>query len=189
MKNSAIAAHRLELESGQKKYFSGGLTLIEILIAAALVTILMAGIMTVLNTANLSWHQDMGLVDLQQGVRFAMDGMTREMRQADPLRSVAIGAGGDSFQFYITNYTDPISYSLNNNQLIREHPVGVNKILANNVSELDFCWMQNAASCTLTRGSSDVVQVHLRATKTVRQRTLTFPLSGPLVEEVKLRNE
>lgn len=166
-----------------------GLTLIEILIAAVLVTILMAGILTVLNTANLSWYQDMGLVDLQQGARFAMDGMTREIRQADPARSMAIGAGGDSLQFYIADYTDPIIYTLNGSQLIREHPVGVNKILANNVSVLGFCWAQNATSCILTRGQSDVLQAQLRVSKIVRQRTLTFPLAGPLVEEVKLRNE
>ena len=166
-----------------------GLTLVEILIATALFLLLITGVFAVLNVADMSWHSDMGLVDLQQETRHIMDGMTREIRQADSSRDVTIGAGGNSLQFYIASYTDPISYTLINGQLIRQHPNGVSKVLGNDVSSLGFCWLQSNGACQAARNNSYTLQVSLQATKTVRQRVVVFPSAGPLIEEVKLRNE
>lgn len=178
--------YRLDARRLQKR---SGFTLVEILIATALFVLLIIGVFSVLNVADMSWHTDMGLVDLQQETRHAMDGMTREIRQADPLRSVTIGAGGNSLQFYIASYADPITYTLINGQLIREHPNGVNSVMGNDISSLAFCWLQSNGACQAARNNSYTLQVSLRATKTVRQRTLTFPSAGHLIEEVKLRNE
>jgi type II secretory pathway pseudopilin PulG len=166
------------------KQWRAGFTLIELFIVVGILSLVVGGIFAVMNVADKSWHSDMGLLDLQQQARLAMDGMVREIRQADPSQNIIIGSGGSSLQFYIANITDstasPINYNLSSSQIIREHPLGVNKILANDISALNFSWVSNTTSC---------LQVQVRASKTVKQRVLTFPLLAPLVEEVKLRNE
>lgn len=172
-----------------------GFSLIEILISAAILSLVMLGVLSIMNFANMSWNTDMGLLDLQQASRQAMDGMSREMRRADPLKNVTIAADSASIQFYIPDYTDAITYSLNNNQVIRQHPTGTNKVLANDISILSFCWMHSDGSCTASRDCAGLcsksysVMAQLRAGKTVKQRQLTFPLAGPLSEQVRLRNE
>ena len=181
------------LQGAKRVKRESGFTLVEILIATFLFVLVLMGIFSVLIVADMSWHSDMGLLDLQQQARFAMDGMVREIRQADPAQSVIIGSGGTSLEFYIANITDstasPINYALSNSQILREHPTGATKVLANDVSTLSFCWAHNATSCDTTRSNSNSIQVQVRANKTVRQRVLTFPSLAPLVEEVKLRNE
>lgn len=172
-----------------------GFSLIEILISAAILILVMLGVLSIMNFANMSWNTDMGLLDLQQAVRQAMDGMIREIRRADPLGNVTIAADNSSIQFYIPGYTDSVTYSLSNSQIIRQHPTGTNTVLANDISILSFCWMHNDGSCTADRdcagfcSNSYSVMAGLRASKTVKQRQLIFPLAGPLNEQVRLRNE
>lgn len=172
-----------------------GFSLIEIMISAVILSLVILGVLTIMNFANMTWHSDMGLLDLQQAARQAMDGMSREIRRADRLRNITIAADGASIQFYIPDYTDSITYSLSNNQIIREHPGGTNRVLANAISALSFCWLHTDGSCTTSRdcgglcSKSYLAQVQLRAGKTVKQRQLVFPLAGPLTEQVNLRNE
>lgn len=172
-----------------------GFSLIEIMISAAILSLVILGILGILQFADMTWHSDMGLLDLQQAGRQAMDGISREIRRADPLRNVTMAIDGTSIQFYIPDYADSITYSLSNNQIIREHPGGTNRVLANDISSLGFCWLHTDGSCTTNRDCSELcsksylAQVQLRAGKTVKQRQLVFPLAGPLTEQVRLRNE
>lgn len=172
-----------------------GFSLIEILISAAILSLVILGILGILQFADMTWHSDMGLLDLQQAARQAMDGITREIRRADRLRNVTIAADGTSIQFYIPDYADSITYSLSNNQIIRQHPGGTSRVLANDISSLSFCWLHSDGSCTSERdcggvcSKSYLAQVQLRAGKTVKQRALVFPIAGPLTEQVRLRNE
>ena len=172
-----------------------GFTLIEILISAAILSLVVLGILGVLQFADMAWHSDMGLLDLQQAARQAMDGMSREIRLADRSREVSMAADGTTIQFYIPDYSDAITYSLSNNQIIREHPDGTNKVLANDISSLTFCWVHGDGSCTTERDCSGLcsqsylAQVQLRAAKTVKQRELLFPAAGALTEQARLRNE
>lgn len=172
-----------------------GFSLIEILISTAILSLVILGILGILQFADMSWHSDMGLLDLQQAARQAMDGITREIRRVDPLRNVTMAIDGTNIQFYIPGYTDSITYSLSNNQIIREHPSGTNRVLANDISSLSFCWMHADGSCTTSRDCAGLcptsysAQVQLRAGKTVKQRALVFPIAGSLTEQVRLRNE
>lgn len=165
-----------------------GLTLIEILVSIAILTIVIAGIFAVLNLGDMTWHSDMGLVDLQQAGRQAMDGMVREVRQSRTSDITISEPGPDTgakIQFIIPLdiTTDPITYSEtisyyrnSSNQLIREYPQGETKVLANYIDSLSFSL------------SGYLVQIQLSAEKTVRNRTLSFPLTGVFTEQVKLRN-
>lgn len=171
--------------------FLAGFTLVEILVSVAIMSFIVAGIFAVFYVGETTWHQDMGLVDLQQAARLAMDGMTREIRQSkseSPSRVMSISADKSGITFYIPGYSDPIIYSLGNNQVVREHPINITKILANNAGSLSFCLWDGVDCCDPASENCSnlkVVQIQLGVTKTVRGRLLSFSLT----EKVRLRNE
>lgn len=173
-----------------------GFTLIEVLVSVAILSFIVAGIYAVLNMANKTYNEDMGLVDLQQGARQAMDGMTREIRQSGRSSpySMNIDTNG-SLTFSIPSISS-IIYRLDNNfpQIIRQLG-STNKVLANDINTLNFCWWDGIDCCDpVSENCSNlqVLQIQIRATKTVRGRELCFP--GPcdpvqfLTEQVRLRN-
>lgn len=159
-----------------------GFTLVEILISAAILTVLIAGVFMVLNIGQRSWNADMGWLDLQQQARQAMAGMVREIRQSKS-SDIAITGAPPRIQFRIPTdittqpiiYSADISYYLSNNQLIREHPAGTTKILANDINALNFSLSDDELSLSIA----------LEARKSSLNRVLTFPLS----EKVRLRND
>lgn len=160
-----------------------GFTLIEILVVIIIFAFIIGGIFAILNIANISWYSSMGIVELQQSVRQAMDGMTREVRQLKRETGRGITVGSGSIEFYIPSYNNLISYRLENNQIIREHPLGTTKILANDITSLTFCcW---TASCTPDCSTSGILQIAVQADKTVWGKVLSFSLT----EKVRLRNE
>lgn len=163
-----------------------GFTLVEILVTFAILSFIMGGIFAVFNVADMSWNQDTGTLWLQQQARQAMDGMIREIRQAkkEAGRPVTITAGNETLAFYIPGISNPVSYYLENNQIVREHPAGTKKILANDIGNLSFCCWHNGV-CDAVCSNFNIIEIKLTATKTVRQR----PLSFNLTEEVRLRNE
>lgn len=175
-----------------------GFTLIEILLSIIILSILIAGIFAVLRIGDMSWQSDMGLLDLQQGVRQAIDGMTRETRQGRPTDITITPHGvtpGDTIQFLIPDSVNTIQYSLQNEQIVRQH-AGTNTVLANNINSLSFCLWDGVDCCDTTLencSSAHILEIQLRAEKTVLERTLCFPYpcNPPrfLTEQVRLRNE
>lgn len=152
--------------------FLSGLTLVEVLVATVVLSLLAMGVLAVLNISDMTWNTDMGLVELQQQTRQTMAGMVREIRQADSVPS----ASGTTITFS-TPWTAAgnIIYSLSNGQIIRTYN-SVASVLGNNINSLSFSH------------SSGVVEIQLQAQKTVRGRTITFPMIGNLIEKVRLRN-
>lgn len=173
-----------------------GFTLIEILVCIAILSLVIAGIYGILNVGNMTYNEDMGLVDLQQPTRQTMDGMIREIRQSGrPLYNIAIDNDGKGITFS-TPDTPSIRYYLDTNsrQIIRQQPAGTGqtRILANNINGLSFCWWDGIDCCDVVLedcSSLHILQIQLNAVKTVGQRTLIFPQIGPLTEKVRLRNE
>jgi len=148
-------------------------TIIEILITFFILSLIAGSIFAVTNIAILSWDSNRGGLELVQEVRQAMDGMTREARQSN-ISLIITNYAYTMLNFSIPDIALPISYYIQNNQLIREHPTGTKQVLANNINDLNFYNI-----------SSTVLQIQINATKTIRNT----PQSFSLVEEVKLRNE
>jgi type II secretory pathway pseudopilin PulG len=170
-----------------------GFSLIEILISSVILIIIFAGVFFVLNAGDQSWNAGTGSLDLQQQVRQAMDGMSKELRQARH-GSIIIEPDARSINFTVpinitTNpptYSSVINYYLNatSSQLERLHPLNTApKILANDISDLSFC-CQGGSGCSDCQNST-LLQVQVNGTKTVRQRVLT-PFN--LTQQVRLRN-
>ena len=158
-----------------------GFSLIEILVSSVILIVLLGGILAVLRVANLSYEVGGGLLDLQQGARQVMDGMIREVRQSSPA-SLTVDGNETRLDFYMPNISNPISYYLADNQIIREHPSGNTRVLANDVSNMTFCCL-GGANCT-DCSTSRLLQIQVQVNKTVRDK----PVSFNLTEKVKLRN-
>jgi prepilin-type N-terminal cleavage/methylation domain-containing protein len=170
-------------------------TLIEIMVASLILTVIIGGVFGVLKVADMVWNQDSGLLDLQQQARQSAAGMARELRQART-DDITISNSCATIQFVIptditsspVTYSDSISYYLSNGQLIREHPAGTTHVMGNDISSINFCCWHGAV-CDEDCSDSSLLQIDLTASKTVRDRVLNFPLTGALTEKVRLRNE
>jgi len=158
------------------------LTLIETLISMVILTLIVGALSVVLTTGNLSYYSEMDLIDLQQQIRLAVHGMTREIRQS-PSSDITVASNGEQINFSIINVSNPINYYLQNDSLIREHPAGTQRVMVEDVNSLSFCCI-GGLNCT-DCNTAHSVSIAIDAEKTVRQRTVSFNLS----EKVKLRNE
>ncbi|RJO63968.1 MAG: hypothetical protein C4540_05285 [Candidatus Omnitrophota bacterium] len=177
-----------------------GFTLIELLLVAVLFVFLISGIFLVLDVGEKTWNYDLGILDLQQYARNAMDGMVRELRQARSnnitITNITLNSTRIDFKMPYNATNTTVSYFLNGTQIIREQPTGSNcvsvwdgnrcRILAQNITVLNF------------GRSGNVVDVQLRAEKSARGRWLYYPLKNNpanvtevrfLKERVRLRNE
>ena len=158
-----------------------GFTLVELMVGVLILTFLILGLCTVLHIGETTCNTDLGLLDLQQQARLAMDGMTRELRQADA-DSIIDPEGADSITFNAplalnpTQWIGPITYQLdaNQNQIIRTLAGVPQKIVGNNISSLSFDKNDNILDIELT------CQI-----TTTRRRDLSLSLR----EQVRLRNE
>ncbi len=150
-------------------------TLIEVLVVATIVVIVSIGLVSVLDVGNRTWNQEMALIGLQQELRLAMEGMSREIRQAENI-TITVGT---VIEFNIPDITDSIKYSLIDTQIVREHPANVTQVLSSNISFLNFSRVD------------DIIEIQLQAKKNVINRELIFPLVADkfLKLKVRLRNE
>lgn len=176
----------------------GGFTLIELLVSIVILGLIIAAIYGVLNIDNITYNLDMGLLDLQQQARQTMYLMVKELREATGINISVITAQDNEITFNTSQksgvkYYRDIDDNNNDgiiNQIINEYPAGNYKILANDISNLNFCCWHDSI-CDADCSDSDMLQVQLKAKKTVGQKELSFPFAEGifLIEKVKLRNE
>ncbi|MDD2752006.1 MAG: prepilin-type N-terminal cleavage/methylation domain-containing protein [Candidatus Omnitrophica bacterium] len=161
-----------------------GFTLFEVIIAAAILSVITGGIFMVLDTGDKIYALDAGLMDLQQMARQSMNAMVRELHGAT---SQTIPVAGTSINFNTASATG-IQYSLNaSNQLVREFPVGSTpQVVGNFITNLSFCcWHDDTSTCTTTCTGSNLVEINLTASNTIRGRNVSFPIKG----QARPRNE
>ncbi|MFA6282489.1 MAG: prepilin-type N-terminal cleavage/methylation domain-containing protein [Candidatus Omnitrophota bacterium] len=184
-------------------------TLVEVMISVAILGIILMGIFNTLSSSQKIFQQDTALIDLQQNARLVMSGMVREIRQS---AAVNITSATDiSFKIpkainTVVVLTDPntyyeIRYYLDgtNHQIKRVYPVGTEQVIANNISQLNFCLWDGVDCCVPASENCinlRVLQIQLSAAKTNFSRPLQFPSDDPgtsfvdlLTEKVRLRNE
>ncbi|MBU1125125.1 MAG: prepilin-type N-terminal cleavage/methylation domain-containing protein [Candidatus Omnitrophica bacterium] len=168
------------------------LTLIELMIGLALMTILMGALVAVFRIAEVSWNIATPSVELQEQVRWAMSGMLNELRQTGAT-NISVVSGGSSVNFTIpmsisangTTYSSEINYYQNGTQIFRQNPAGsgTTRVIANNINALDFCCVGgiNCTDCV----NATRIQVEMNATKVAKSRTFWYNLT----EQRRLRNE
>jgi len=160
-------------------------TLVEVLVSVFILGLLISGIYGVLNIGNLTYLTDMGLLELEQNTRRAMDTMVRELRAS---YRASIDSGDPSHITFTTPKFSNIEYRYidSNNDNIRDRIIRQRatetKILANGISDLCFCWDCTNNNCRTD--CSTLFTIRIRAAKTAMQKPLTFSL----IEQVRLRN-
>jgi len=156
-------------------------SLVEVLVVMFIFSLLLGGIFMVLNTGELIFNVDVGLINLQRQARQAIEAMTKELRNA---RSQSIPSGGASITFNKALDIGVMFYVNGSNQLVREFPAGSIKVLCNNVTNVNFCCHHDTI-CDTVCSAADSVQIQLNVSDTVRNKNLSFSAKG----RVSLRNE
>jgi len=141
-------------------------TLIELMIAMVIFSIILGAIYSVLNMGRTSYYTGDAQIAVQQEARKAMDKMTREIREASSVNL------SDDYPFLIQ--ANRIKYEVNSGQLQKIIEGGSTTVLANDVGNVQF---------TLIGG--DIVYITLT---TQKNTVLGRSLSADLTSQVKLRN-
>jgi Tfp pilus assembly protein PilV len=150
-----------------------GLTLIEIIIAVLLSSIILGAVFSVLSVARTLWKTGCSQLNVQQEGRKGIFLMMKELRQAESAAISGVppdGTNYNSITFHIPDsisetgiiWSGNIQYSLgglNNTQLLRSQS-GTQRVLANNISAVNFS--RDAAA-------PDIVTISVTA------RKYTFP--------------
>lgn len=169
-----------------------GLTLIEIIIASLLFSIMLAAIFSLLAVSRKTWDTNESQLVVQQEVRRGLSEMVKELRQ---LRLSSItgvpndGTPYPSITFQIpetisesgTTWSSNIQYSLGglgNSQILRTKDAS-QRVLANNISNLSFT--RNALT-------PDVINISLTCQKNTFPGFSSIQSSLTLNTEVKARN-
>ena len=168
-----------------------GFTLIEILVASLIMSIIMGALFVSLSIGQNSWFNGDAAIDLRdQAIRSIMT-MDKELSATRPSKiNLDVGVTSNAITFYLPQdnngdgsivdsagdieWSGAITYSLNgSNQIIRSLG-GTNRIIGNNIGTLQF-----------TRTENRIIQVDITAQKT--------PLSKRQIQDteqtiIKIRN-
>ena len=145
-----------------------GLTLVELLVALAILTLVVGGIFCMTNMGYFTYSSESTLMDLMQQARNGMDRMVREIRA-----SSAVTLPTSDKVIFTTPTASGVQYYRSGTQLIREYPSGTTHAIANNIALLNF---------TL---NGSLLQIQVRADKTISSKTYSYSF----MEKVHLRNE
>jgi len=161
-----------------------GFSLLESVIAMAVLIVVLVGVYMILSVAQISWDSGEGMIELQQSVRQATDVMVRELRRSSPSGVTVSGSVAEKVVFSVPGSSNTIGYYVSGSQLVREHPTGTTRVLANDVNNLSFCCVGGASCFDCT--NAGIIQITAGAGKAVKGRSLR---QFDLTSEVSLRNE
>ncbi|MFC1514761.1 PilW family protein [Candidatus Omnitrophota bacterium] len=174
------------------KKLTPGLSLVEVIVSIAILSIIAGFVFSALVIGERSWRSDMGLLDVQEQARQGMHGMVREIRQKNRTTDITITTttqSNDTIIFFMTNVTNLTKYYLSNNTIWREHnstdtSLPNPRALAHNIANLNFkCGSGGSwTDCSTVA----YVEIEINAIKTgPTQRNASFNVT----ERVHLRND
>lgn len=175
-----------------------GFSLAELLIAAAMTSLLMAGVFVILQQGENAYMLGAGRAEVQQTARGALDRIARELRTGSNVTAVTaanVNAGSISFQYIDdTATTVTVTYSLNGTNLQRNQTApavaGQPEIVIGGVTQFTLtCYDTNNVATTTV---ADVRTVNVRLATQVQNVATTnvSPANQRAVVEdrVRMRN-
>lgn len=113
-----------------------GFTLIEVVVAMAIFGLIFTGVSNLMFAGMQSWAYGENHIDVMQNLRYSLDIMTRELRQADQIDA---SSDGDYIKFTID--TDTFQYQLDTaNHEIQRIKNSDNQPLASQVESISFSY-------------------------------------------------
>lgn len=170
-----------------------GLTILEVMITIFIFSLIIAAIFGIMTQSRLSFYIGNTKIEVQQEIRKAITVMNKELRQTTTSKIVGVPVDGNYYNtitfkipqdrdgdgdvidsFGNIEWSDEISYSLINGQIIRNATDGNPPILANNIIRLLF-----------RRRNPKILEITVEAKK----KALIGPESSAnLTTQVTLRN-
>lgn len=142
-----------------------GVTLIELMIAVALIGILFAAIQPYFYTIRRAWHQSDGRSDILQNGRIGLDKMVTELRQAIGFASVTNAAdpsGRIVFTDKEVNTVEFLRYSDGSHNMLGYVRGGVISPLAGPINSLKFtCYKEDGITLTTNAGDIKSIDIEL----------------------------
>lgn len=164
-----------------------GLTLIELLIALAIVGIISIGLIFMLTQGLKVWTGGTARTDIVDRGRIALDRLSRELRQAERFTINVMNATDIQFNVVggVTNYV--IAYKFTNNALWRSEKTNMSSPndfvpIANYVTNLTFSYYDKTGAVTSSTTAVRTVRVALVIDMPAPEQDVT------LTTEIQLRN-
>lgn len=148
-------------------------TLIEVIIATAIGTIIIAGVMTAFIFLTKSFNAFSNYASMHADGRLATDRLSTDLQSAYDISSfnasnlvLAIPTAFDSKGTVISNKT--VSYSTINSAFYRnDSSLGVNELLASNIVQVTFSLFDHAGNTTAVLANAKGVQIDMQLRKSV----------------------
>jgi Tfp pilus assembly protein PilW len=170
-----------------------GFTVVELLIAAALTSLLMVAVLTIFQQGQMAYLFGAGRAEVQQTARGTLDQLVRELRTGRGVSAATVTS--ITFQFVDdTGTTVTVQYSLNGTNLQRNQTVPVlasqPEVVMGGVNALAFTYYD--ANNVVTTNAANVRSVNIKLT--TRPQDISIAAYSPanqnaiLEDRVRLRN-
>lgn len=129
------------------------ISLVEILVATLIFTVILAGLYTAFATGNQSWNKYENNITLQRAARGALTSMSKELREASNI-TITQDSSSATISFNRPKISSSISYTwtttgIDANRIIRSDST-TTKVLGQNISALSFTDFTNAIEINIT---------------------------------------
>jgi len=147
-----------------------GFTLVELMVSVVIMTFLVAALVHAFDVGRNVYDSNSATMEMQRITRQVMGSMVKELRQSRAA-DITISAGNTRIDFVIPTSINPLTnssnirYSITNNQIIREHPTGTQKILATNIDAMTF-----------TLNGADVLDIVITGRVTLKTDDIVFTI-------------
>lgn len=121
-----------------------GLTLIELVVTATILSILLGGIYGILGGTLKLWQHGSEKIDIQQNARIALNMMEMDIRRASMVYNYS-----SANSMYINVDNQQLRYYLSGTQLLKAATGQGNNPVAYNVSKLQFTYHPRISYCSL----------------------------------------
>lgn len=171
----------------QRKSASIGVTLIELLIAIAIVGILSLGLTFMITQGLKVWTGGTKRTDIVDQGRIALERLSRELRQAERFTIATMNATDIQFNTVLDGTTYIVAYKFANNALWRSEKTSAGAAndfvpLANYVSNFTFTYYDKNGAVTASSTAVRTVRVNLVMDMPQPEQDVT------LTSEIQLRN-
>lgn len=154
----------------------GGFTLVEVMVALALTTIIMAAVLTTYAITSRSFRAIANYAEIHADGRLAIDQFARDMRGVNRIVSVGssnlvvtIPTAFNNVGGVLTNKT--VTYALNNKILYRgDSATGQNSPMAYNIHSLHFTLFDKVGNPTTLTANAKGIQIDLKLRKYVQSQ-------------------